>query len=144
MTANLLWISSLAICCTVCCGCSLGLEERTWVSITENGDKPGTALVLTEKSGRVTDGKFYILDPNHPRDLSKGKGYDLSNLTHENGTIKCDLSVIDESSKTKTKDLRLTITLKEVFKGDKVQAELQEGDAKKQPILFERNDRGMF
>jgi len=110
--------------------------ERTWVSITENGDKPGTALVLIEKAGKATGGKFYILAPEHPRDFSKGKGYNLGNVRHEGKTIKADVSVIDGSSTTGTKDMHLTITLKETLKGDEVQAEVQEGNGEKQPIVF--------
>ena len=120
-----------------------GEAERTWVSITENGDKPGIALVLTEKAGTVTSGKLYILAPNHPRDLSKSsKGYTLTNVRHEGKMITGDVSVIDRSSKTDTKDMHLTITLKEAFDGDRVQAEVQEGSSEKQPIVFVREKGG--
>lgn len=115
-------------------------EERTWVSITANdGCKPGGALALIEKAGKATGGKVYILDPNHPRDLSKGLGYDFSNMRHEGKTITGDVSVIDGSSKTGRQDIHLTITLKEAFDGDRVQAEVQEGDGEKRPVVFVRN-----
>ena len=74
-------------------------EERTWISTTENGCKPGIALVLIEKAGKATGGKFYILDPKHTRDLSKGLGYNFSNVRHEGKTITGDVSVIDGSTR---------------------------------------------
>jgi len=137
MSTNAFWIPSLVLCMALC-RCSPGSEEKMWVSVTVNGDKPGTAFLLTEKEGKVTAGKFFVLDPKHPRDLSKGKGYDLKNLAHENKTIQGKVSLIDVSSKTKTKDLNLTITLKAELRGGKVEAEIQEGDAEKQSIVFER------
>ena len=100
----------------------------------------GTALVLTEKAGKVTGGKYYLLVPEHPRDLSKGKGYSLNNLTQEEKTVKGDVSVVDGSSTTGTKDMRLTITLKESFEGDRVRAEVQEGNGEKRPIVFVREN----
>ncbi|MBI5724338.1 MAG: hypothetical protein HZA50_10305 [Planctomycetes bacterium] len=137
--ANIFWIPSLLFC-LVFYGCSHSSEDKTWVSATENGDKPGTAFVLTEKDGKVAAGKFFILDPKYPRDLSKGKGYNLENLTYENKTIKCKVSLIDESSTTKTKDFNLTITLKSEFRGSKVEAELDTGGVEKMLIVFERSD----
>ena len=139
MNVSLSWVSILILCLALC-GRSFSSEEKTWISITEHGDKPGTAFVLTEKDGKVASGKFFILDPNHPRDLSKSKCYDLNKLVHEDKTIKCKVSLIDESSEIKTKELNLTITLKGEFKESKVEAELQEGNAEKQSIYFERNN----
>ena len=122
--------------------CSFGSEGRTWVSSTENGCKPGIALVLIEKAGKATGGKFYILAPKYPRDLPKGLGYNVSNMRHEGKTITGDVSMIDGSSKTGTQDMHLTITLKEAFDGDNVQAEVQYGDGEKKPIEFVREKGG--
>jgi hypothetical protein len=117
-------------------------KERTWVATTENGDKPGIALVLIEKAGNATGGKFYILDPNHPHALSKGKSYNLSNVKHSGKTITGDVSVIDGSSKTGTKEMHLTITLEGPFEGDRVRADVQEGNGRKQPFVFVREKGG--
>jgi hypothetical protein len=112
--------------------------KGNWVATTENGDKPGTALALTEEGGKVSAGKFYILDPSHPGDLSKGKGYDLKDLVQEGKTLTCKATVVDESAKTKTKDLRFTITLKGEFKSNAVEAEVQDGAAAKTSATFTR------
>ena len=133
-----LFVLGTMFCCLATCGRSFG-SDRTWVSITENGDKVGMALALTEKAGKATGGKFYILDPTHPRDLSKGKSYDLRNVRHEAKTITGDVTVKDYSSKTGTnKDLHLTISLKEAFDGDRVRAEVNFGEGEKEPIVFVR------
>jgi len=113
--------------------------ERTWVSIIDSGDMRVTTLVLIEKAGTVTGGTLYI---EHPRDLSNRKRYNLTNVRHEGKTITGDLSVGVGSSKTGTKDMHLTITLKEAFEGDRVRAEGQEGDGEKQPIVFVRGKAG--
>jgi hypothetical protein len=114
-------------------------DGRTWVSITENGDKVGVGLVLTEKAGKATSGKLYVLDPIYPRDLSKGVGYDLSNVRQEGQTITADVSVVDYSSKPSTKEMHLRILLKGGFDGKRVLAEmLPEGGDTKLPIVFER------
>jgi hypothetical protein len=121
---------------------SISSEGRNWVSITENGDKVGVGLVLTEKAGKATSGKLYVLDPIYPRDLSKGVGYDLSNVRHEGETITADVSLVDYSSKPRTKEMHLRILLKGGFDGERVLAEMlpEEGDTKV-PIVFER-DKG--
>ena len=74
--------------------------------------------------------------------MSKGLGYNFSNMRHEGKTITGDVSVIDGSSKTGTQDMHLTITLKEAFDGDKVQAEVYYGDGEKKPIVFVREKGG--
>ena len=114
------------------------VDGRTWVAVTENGDKPGIALALIDKAGKATSGKFYILAPNHPGNLSKGKSYDLRNVRHEGKTITGDVSLIDDSSKTGAKEMHLTITLKEAFGGERVHAELQDEGGTKEPIEFVR------
>ena len=92
---------------------------------------------MIERDNKVTEGKFYILNPNCPHDLSQGKGYCLNKLRQTDKVIKCDVCIINESSKTKETVLHLEITLKDTFKGNKVQAEIrEEGDAWSQPIIF--------
>jgi hypothetical protein len=92
---------------------------------------------LIEKDNKVTEGKLYILNPNYPHDLSQGMGYCLNKLKQTDKVIKCDVCVIDESSKTKERVMHLEITLKDTFKGNKVQAEIrEEGNAQSQPIIF--------
>ena len=63
---------------------------------------------------------------------------DLRNVTQEGKTITGDVSLMDDSSKTGTKNMHLTITLKEAFDGKKVQAELQDDGGRKEPIQFVR------
>jgi hypothetical protein len=121
---------------------SLDSVGHTWVWSVDHGDKPGNALVLIEKAGAARSGKFYILDPNHTRDLSRGNSYDLRNVRHEGKTIAGDVSLIDGSSKTGAKNMHLTITLKEAFDGERVQAELQADGGTKQPIEFVRQKGG--
>ena len=108
-------------------GCSHGSEETTWVATTENGDKPGIAFVLVEKAGKVVNGKCYVLDPQYPRDLSKGLSYDLQSLVHEGMVLTCKASLLDESSPTRRRNLNLTIRFLSEFGGDAVEAELQSG-----------------
>lgn len=116
-------------------------RTRTWVSITENGDRPGFALVLIEKVGKAMDGKFYILDANHPRDLSKGKSYDLFNVSQDGKRITATASNVHQSSKTHP-NMDLTIVLKEAFDGDRVRAEWVTGGVplgyQSRSIVFER------
>jgi hypothetical protein len=112
--------------------------------MTENGCKPGIGYVLFERAGEVTGGKVYVLDPQHPRDLSKGVHYALRNLVHEDKTIKCDVSIIDESSPRKIMEMHLTITLKDELKGRNVQAEVGvNGGPEKESILLECNDESV-
>jgi hypothetical protein len=130
---------SIILCClAVCCGCSRNAGQHTWVWITENGDKVGTALVLTEKAGQVMDGKFFILDPRYPRNLSKGIGYDLKNLNCQDKNVRCDVTLIDESSATGTLDMHFIILLKGTFDGDSLPAEFQEGAGTKEAIIFSK------
>jgi hypothetical protein len=124
-------------------------DRHTWVSTTENGDKPGTALVLIEEAGKVTAGRFCIFDPRssagtirHPPDPSHGRSYELENVAHDGRTVTGDVSVIDESSRTKTRRFRLTITLAGTFSGDRVPAELQVGGGEKEAIVFFRRNAG--
>jgi hypothetical protein len=120
-----------------------GTQGRTWVSIAENGDKVGVALVLIEKAGKATSGKMYVLDAVYPRDLSKGVGYGLRNVRHEGKTITGDVSVWDYSSTPRTKEIHLTILLKDGFEGERVLAEmLQEGSDTKVQIVFVREKGG--
>ena len=93
---------------------------------------------MIETAGKVVAGKFCILDPQHPRELSKGKSYNLINVRHEGKKITGEVSVIDGSSKTGTRDMHLTITLKESFNGDRVRADVQVGHAQGQAVVFSR------
>jgi hypothetical protein len=121
-----------------CGGCTIGPKDQTWIAVTENGDKPGIALLLTEKDGRAETGKLYVLDPNHPRDLSQGVSYVFRNLTQSGKTITGDVLLVDESSPTKEKNLHLSIVLKGEFAGGSLEAEVQEGSAEKETFFFQR------
>jgi hypothetical protein len=124
----------------VICECSSRPEEHIWVSITEHGDKPSIAIILFEKAGKVTAGKFYIFEHGPSPNLYNGIGYRLKNLNHEDKTVKCDVTVIDESSPTGKMDMHMTITLKATFEGDSIPAEVQESANEKQGIVFSKEN----
>jgi hypothetical protein len=113
-------------------------EEKTWTAIAENGAKPGVAIVLTEKNGKVMSGRLHILDPAHPRDLSRGETCGLKIADQHGNVVKGDTSLIEGSRRRWTQDLHLTITLKGPFEGDRVQADVQKGDGAKQAAVFFR------
>jgi hypothetical protein len=117
-------------------GCSSRTHEQTWDYITDNGDKPGIAIVLVEKENKVTRGKYYILDPNYPRDLSKGLAYPAKNLKYIDNTVTFDVTLIDMQSSTKTKNLSFTIKIKGKFQHHILPAELQQTDSANNDIVF--------
>ncbi len=126
--------------CVVSCKRSPRPDEHAWVSITEQGDKAGIAIILFEKAGKVTAGKFYIFEHGPSPNLYNGMGYRLKNLNHEDKTVKCDVTLIDDSSPTGKMDMHMTITLKATFEGDSIPAEVQEGANEKQGIVFSKEN----
>lgn len=103
-------------------------KGSTWSWKTDNGDKPGTALVLNVRDGKAASGKFYILDPNAPGDLTKGVGYDLEHLVQDGNRITCSVTIVDASSPDGRRKMNITLTLKGNLVGDgKVAAEFQSG-----------------
>jgi len=138
--------------------------QRNWVSIVESRNKPGIAIVLVEKAGTTTDGKFYLLNPDHPRDLSKGKSYSVYKLTQEantitgsvfgiGGTVRPTRNLTQQDKTitgggigiagpvaTDTNVVHLRIVLKEEFDGGSVKAELHGmNENEKESIVFVRD-----
>jgi hypothetical protein len=132
------------LCCAVANNRANAAEEHTWLSITENGCKVGSAFELKSIDGKVVSASLYLLDSTHPRDLSKGVAYTIRNLAQANKTIEGDVAIVDCSSKTGVQRLHIVLTLKEPLQEKVVHAECQskEGDSPlsdKFPITFTRD-----
>jgi hypothetical protein len=119
------------------CKPSPSAEEHTWVSITEEGDKPGGAIVLIERAGKVISGRAYILDRNLPRPFSNGIGYTFRNLSQKDRVVNCDVTMPDGASKTGTTNRHIRITFEGAFIGNEIRADIQEeGHAEKLAVVL--------
>jgi hypothetical protein len=144
---NLSFRFSLAIlCCFVALRCANGVDLLTWVSTSEHGCKPGEAFELTAMDGKVVCASIYVLDPDHPRDLSNGVAYTIRNLNQANKKIEGDVAIADCSAKTGLQRQHLVLTLKEPLREKVVHAEIQSRDrdsplSEKGSITFTRIDK---
>jgi hypothetical protein len=108
-------------------GLTTGPQEHAWVTTAEEGDKPGSAMVFFERAGKVTAGRVYVLDPNYKHDLSRGLCYAVKTLSQEGRTVRCDVTVVNMATKTRTMGMHFIVTFKAPFEGNSVPAEIQEG-----------------
>ena len=136
MSFNLNAMVVSLVCLLGCARDSTAPGQHDWVSISEHGDKPGTALVLSEEHGHVTLAKLYILDPNNPRNLSVGIPYELANLVQNGNTITGLVTVADRSSGGAIKTFQLTITLEHSLSGSSVKGKIREDNSGEQSIVL--------
>lgn len=116
--------------CSALCGCSSSPSPKnsTWSWKTDNGCKPGTALVLNVRDGKAANGTFYILAPEAEGDLTKGLAYDLEHLVQDGNRITCNVTIANGSAPDGHQKMNFTLTLKgELEGGAKVAAEFQCG-----------------
>ena len=91
-------------------GC--GTASSTWEAFQEDGDKPGTAIVLHAVNGIVLAGEVYMLDPDHPKELRSGIGYPIQGLCHSGNTVSGEVVVVDraEASYRSRHEFRLVLS----------------------------------
>jgi hypothetical protein len=120
-------------------GCFSASEGRTWVATTEDGDKPGVGYVLFEMNDKIKKGNFYILNPQYPHDLTEGIRCEVNNLKQQGNTVMGDVTVLDGSSKTKSRHFHFSINFAGGFCGDKIKAEiLVDGEGKPEILFFNK------
>ena len=140
MAVNQLCVLTMLLCvivCAVSCETSPDPDEHTWISITEEGDKPGGAIVLIERAGKVISGRAYIIDRNLPCPFSNGVGYTFRNLSQKDRVVNCDVTIRDAASKTGTTNRHLRIAFEGAFTDDEIRGDIQEeGHTEKLAVVF--------
>jgi hypothetical protein len=114
-----------------------------WVATLDHGHAPGNGYELSIRDGRISNGKFYLLDPNEPHDLKHAVqivAFEDIKVSEKEITFSITLQSNPEAYRE-----RLTITFLERFTGrvgQKVLAKMQskQPNTVSQDLVFERRE----
>ena len=118
-------------------------KSETWVATLDHGHAPGNGYEVKVSNQQIIDGKFYLLDPNKPRDLaSAGQVAPFENVT---ASARVATFSITLQSGDGTYHDKLTITLHAGLSGevgDKVRATVKshQPETAAQELLFVRRE----
>jgi hypothetical protein len=114
-----------------------------WVATLDHGHAPGNGYELSVRDGRISNGKFYLLDPNAPHDVKHA----VQTVAFEDIEVsekEITFSITLQSNPKEYRD-RLTIRFPDRFSGkvgQKVRAKVQSKQANtvSQDLVFERRE----
>jgi len=137
------WVTALPLMSAVLVGCSspesnnvktgaqsdslaAQTDVATWLATVDHGDKPGNGYELLVRDGRAIGGKFYLLHPDKPHDItSPGQTATFEDLRVEGEKITFSITLATGDGQFHG---TMTITLLDALTGSvgtKVRASVQ-------------------